>query len=314
MENPTEDCVSVNQFSCQYLTRLSVKMDNGIGNLLRINIILKLIIYILGKIFNWKEIKELIGGYSACLKYLRLELEVTFDVLDGEKWENFLKKFLCLKIFHVKFSSHDIVDWNEILNRFRSQFWCEEKQWYFVADKSLRSISLDHGIRRMLPINREIPSHTAPNDDWFYSDSFLVFDTDEYTDNCLETSKHLQRLLNGEALYLTGQLETFSIELLITLLKNRVNLSEITTIYSFTSPVTIELLDKLKKEMPDLSKLTMRLSLNENNVTDLPRFDSIRQIDYRSQLPQQMTKHFIQIFFNLEHLIVEIELPEQILN
>ena len=25
-----------------------------------------------------------------------------------------------------------------------------------------------------------------------------------------------------------------------------------------------------------------------------------------------MTKHFIQIFFNLEHLIVEIELPEQI--
>jgi hypothetical protein len=73
------------------------------------------------------------------LKQLTIEATGTRDLLDGFRWEGFLKKRELIKfIFEFSLSRNLVCNQSEfeLLKPFRSSFWLEEKHWYVACHKN----------------------------------------------------------------------------------------------------------------------------------------------------------------------------------
>ncbi|UJR24233.1 hypothetical protein I4U23_027200 [Adineta vaga] len=109
--------------------------------------------------------------HLACLtqlKYLNLELmNVSQKVTDGNRWENFLMKYLPnLVNFQFKFQIHtssDSID--DIIESFRSAFWLEDKRWFVVLNKAV-----PYSFHESVNILSTIPLYTPKK--WLYIHPF----------------------------------------------------------------------------------------------------------------------------------------------
>ncbi|CAM4835886.1 unnamed protein product [Rotaria magnacalcarata] len=73
------------------------------------------------------------------LTHLTIEATGTLDLLDGVRWEEFLRRRGLIK-FYFKFSLSLNLVWNQdqysLLEPFRSSFWLKEKHWYVACYKN----------------------------------------------------------------------------------------------------------------------------------------------------------------------------------
>ncbi len=225
--------------------------------------------------------------------------------------------FLRLKTFNVDFYPSHIVNWKEVLDRFRTPFWMEEKKWYFIATtQGLCSLSY-HLLQYSYVYNdyNSVYDHTDPNSDGLiYSSSIVCLDVDRLNDQTVVTkSKSSERFLNCREIDLFGKFNQLSISSLISFLESRVDLSHITKFHCLIrDTMMIQFLLKLKERMPCLSDLSLVFTSYTKDIEQLPQFDRIQRIDYYSELSTTSTKDFIRVFPHVKHLTVRVQSRRQI--
>lgn len=261
--------------------------------------------------FKWNEIKQLLQGLSTSLRHLTLNIRTTENVLNGQEWEEFLINFSCLRTFNVFFFSSYHADWTEILNGYRSTFWCKQKKWYFIGiGYILCSLSCYNSD---LPLsNFRLPDHTAPNNDWFYSYSVINFDAHYLTETFVNYRQVPKRLFHGREMQLKGNFQHFYASSIIQLIAERVDLSCIRKFQSNDSILAERFLLVFQTEIPCLTELDIRITSDAKTFKRFPRFERIQRIQYSSELPTKCTRDFTRIFPNVEHLIINIQSHNQI--
>jgi hypothetical protein len=266
----------------------------------------------LDKEFQWNEISMFLQGFSAHLKHLTLNLPTAADVLDGETWERFLMDFQHLKKFDVQFSCRDIDNWKEILDRFRTPFWCEDKKWYFAVSNCLYSTTCYMKIRDICCKDFSMPYHTAPNDNWFYSNSIIYITINRNTDISVNTFKSLSRFYNSEQINFKGNFDECDLPLLISSIETIVDLSQMRHVSIDADENNMKLLIRLSERMPHLSKLNISVLKFDESLEQVPSFDKIQSINYSSLLWINVTDDFIRIFRNVNRLCIRVTSRHQI--
>jgi hypothetical protein len=213
----------------------------------------------------------------------------------------------------VKFYMWYNVNSEERLNRFRSPFWSEEKKWYFAITRSfLFSLSCYDG--QMLLSNLRVPDHTAPDNDWFYSYPIIYFDSSQLTQTLTFVNQwhDPEHLFNGQELQLTGNFDQSYASSLIQFIEKRVDLSCIKKLL-YTDPLLMSIfLLTFKTQMSSLSELNISLAIDAKDLQRFPPFERIQRIECSSELSTALTKDFIRVFFNVEHLVIKIQSRHQI--
>lgn len=260
---------------------------------------------------EWNEIRQLLQGLSASLKHLTLKIPARHNVLNGQQWEEFLIDFSGLRTFNVFFISSYNGSWTEILNGYRSPFWSKQKKWYFTGIGSILCSLSCYGSDLCLSDMR-VPEHTAPTNDWFYSNSVVKFDAFYLTESSVNNCQVPEHQFHAQKIVLEGNFEPFDTSAMIQYIAARVDLSCIRRFESYNPTLTKKFLLALRTEMPCLTELNIVLPSDFMTFKRFPRFEHIRRVRCSPRLATKFTEDFIRIFPNVEHLSIHIQSNNQI--
>ena len=225
------------------------------------------------------------------LKHLELDCDCNIDVVDGQRWQIIVKKFVT---FNVKFFLAVRPETKQ-LKSFRTAFWLDEKRWY-MSYREGYFFSVPRFATKNADDDSLVPQYTTvPDDEIFYQ-------------KCDEMNL-TQRFMHQHIHFPNVRALTLECNVSLRTIREAIDVGRICslTLSSLSAQFPTRC---LVLEMPNLSRIViksnLRIFMKQFRGTIL---DNIRTLILSvSVLPtdiDQFSKHLQTIFPRLEHLHVE---------
>ncbi|CAF4951890.1 unnamed protein product, partial [Rotaria sp. Silwood1] len=251
------------------------------------------------------------------LKYITLilnkALRVNDNILNGIQWRSFLSKALIfLKTFNFKFSIQPTSEQEiyMILDRFKSQWWLKDKQWFVEYDAHQNAlIIVPYFASKTFDNSQSYSFDLMQNPKIFYSNintlSIDLEKDDDFKQILMSQPINQPRFNHVTKLSLNGYLTTDICDAI----RNDVNLSMI-QYFQFSSNVgTNEAFIELLESITNLSSIHLQYlhSLDLFNLILFP-YHSLRHLvifDYEPTTKKKLYSRICKLFPRLTHLTTD---------
>ncbi|CAF1286584.1 unnamed protein product [Rotaria sp. Silwood1] len=251
------------------------------------------------------------------LKYITLilnkALRVNDNILNGIQWRSFLSKALIfLKTFNFKFSIQPTSEQEiyMILDRFKSQWWLKDKQWFVEYDAHQNAlITVPYFASKTFDNSQSYSFDLMQNPKIFYSNintlSIDLEKDDDFKQILMSQPINQPRFNHVTKLSLNGYLTTDICDAI----RNDVNLSMI-QYFQFSSNVgTNEAFIELLESITNLSSIHLQYlhSLDLFNLILFP-YHSLRHLvifDYEPTTTKKLYSRICKLFPRLTHLTTD---------